>query len=107
MTATNRRSYKRYSLSKKLKEENRSNDYLEMMLTNLTIEEVIGLKLESTFKSLGIDLYGFPLYHAIPSIAKDALVKFVLSYTGSRTETRRILGISIQKLKSIIDKGNF
>lgn len=102
-----KKSYKRYSLSKKLREENKSNDYLELMLTNLTIEELIGLKLECTFRSIGSDLYGLPLFHTIPSMAKDGLVRFLLSYTGSRTDTKRILGISSKKLKQIIDRGEF
>ena len=37
---------KYYSLSKKLRRENRSNDEFEVMIGQLTLEELIGLKLE-------------------------------------------------------------
>ena len=33
-----------YSLSNKLRQEKRSNDEFEVMISNLTLEEVIGLK---------------------------------------------------------------
>jgi len=103
----NKKTYKRFSLSKKLREENKSNDYFELLLSNLTLEELIGLKIECSFRSAKMDLYGFPIFHAITTIAKDAIVKFMLSYTGSRTETRRILGISASKLKKIMDAGDY
>lgn len=102
-----KKSYKRYSLSKKLREENKSNDFFELMLTNLTIEELIGLKLECTFRSLKMDLYGFPIFEQVASMAKEGMVNFILSYTGSRMETRRILGISAKKLKQIMDAGEY
>ena len=35
-----------YSLSKKLRQEKKSNDEFEVMMGNLTLEELIGLKLE-------------------------------------------------------------
>ena len=43
---------KNYSLIKKLRLENRSNDEFEVMLSQLTLEEVIGLKLELASKVL-------------------------------------------------------
>jgi hypothetical protein len=39
-----------YSLCKKLRQEKRSNDEFETMLANLSLEEVIGLKLELATK---------------------------------------------------------
>ena len=40
----------RYSVSKILREKNRSNDFFEIMLGNLTLEEIISLKLEIRIK---------------------------------------------------------
>ena len=41
-----------YSLSKKLRRENKSNDEFEVMISQLTLEELIGLKLELASKVL-------------------------------------------------------
>ena len=51
-----------YSLSKKLRQEKRSNDEFETMLSNLTLEEVIGLKLALSTKPVKNRLYGFTLW---------------------------------------------
>ena len=42
-----------YSISNKLKKENKSHDEFEVMLNNLTLEEIIALKLELAAKSVG------------------------------------------------------
>ena len=44
---------KYYSLSNKLKKESRSHDEFEVMLNNLSLEEIIGLKLELAARSVG------------------------------------------------------
>jgi hypothetical protein len=47
---------KYYSLSKKLRREKKSNDQFEVMLSQLTLEEVIGLnKIDNYFSDLEID----------------------------------------------------
>ena len=52
---------KYYSLSNKLKKESRSHDEFEVMLNNLSLEEIIGLKLELAAKAAGGYLYGIPI----------------------------------------------
>ena len=42
---------KYYSISNKLKKENRSSEEFEIIFNNLSLEEVIGLKLELASKS--------------------------------------------------------
>ncbi len=53
---------KNYSISNKLKKERRSNDEFEIMLSSLTLEEVIALKLELSTKPVSNRLYGIPLW---------------------------------------------
>ena len=57
---------KYYSISNKLRKENKCHDEFEVMLNNLTLEEIIGLKLELAAKSAGGFLYGTPIFSAIP-----------------------------------------
>ena len=95
-----------YSLSNKLKKENKSHDEFEVMLNNLTLEEVIGLKLELAAKSIGGYLYGIPIFSAIPYIVRDAILKYSLSAARSKREAARFLGISLDHFKKLIKKYN-
>jgi len=95
-----------YSLSNKLKKENKSHDEFEVMLNNLTLEEVIGLKLELAAKSIGGYLYGIPIFSAIPYLVRDAILKYALSATRSKKEAARALGINLDHFKKLIKKYN-
>ena len=82
-----------YNLSKKLRQEKKSNDEFETMLANLTLEEVIGLKLELSTKPVNNRLYGFPLWHNLTDIVKDAIFKYAYSATRTQMEAMRFLGL--------------
>jgi len=51
-----------YSISNKLRKENKSNDEFENMLNCLDLEECIGLKLELASKAAGGKLFGLPVW---------------------------------------------
>ena len=91
-----------YSLSKKLRQEKKSNDEFEIMLANLSLEEVIGLKLEVSTKPVNNRLYGFPLWFNLTDIVRDAIFKYAYSATRTQMEAMRFLGLrpdKFQKLK--------
>ena len=97
---------KYYSISSKLKKESKSHDEFEIMLNNLTLEEVIGLKLELAAKAVSGCLYGIPIFSAIPYLVRDAILKYALSATRSKKEAARFLGINIDHFKKLIKKYN-
>jgi len=82
-----------YSLIRKLRLEGRISESFELVLANLTLEEVIGLKLELSSQPIGNRLYGLPLWHAVPYIVKDALLKYAYSATRTKGEAMRFLGL--------------
>ena len=82
-----------YSLSKKLRQEKRSNDEFETMLGSLSLEEIIGLKLEISSKPVSNRLYGFPLWFNLTDIVKDAIFKYAYSATRTQMEAMRFLGL--------------
>jgi len=91
-----------YSLSKKLRQEKKSNDEFEIMLANLSLEEVIGLKLEVSTKPVNNRLYGLPLWNNLTEIVRDAIFKYAYSATRTQVEAMRFLGLrpdKFQKLK--------
>ena len=83
-----------YSLIRKLRKEKRSNYQFEIMLNSLTLEEVIGLKLELASKSAGSALYGLPLWHSLKDIVQDAVLKYTFSATRTKGEAMRFLGLT-------------
>ncbi len=90
-----------YSVSKKLRKEFKSNEEFEVMLNNLSLEDIIALKLELSAKLMGGYLYGMPIWKSIKYITEDAILKFALSTTRTRMEAMRFLGlkkISYRKL---------
>ena len=94
-----------YSLSNKLRKERKSSEEFEILLNNLSLEEVIGLKLELASKSsFNGKLYGVPIWYSIPSIVKDAVLKYAMSATRSKRETARFLGLNEFSMKRIINK---
>ena len=95
-----------YSISKKLRKENKSTEEFELMLNNLSLEDIIALKLELATKPFGGKCYGIPIWHSTREIVQDAMLKMALSTTRSKREAARFLGLIPQDLRKLIKKYN-
>jgi len=93
VSADRRATTKYYSVSKVLRKENRSNDNLEIMLSNLSLEEIIALKLEISSRSVGNRLYGLPIWNNMTHIIKESVLKYAVSATRTKGEAMRFLGL--------------
>ena len=94
-----------YSISNKLRKDGKSSEEFEIIFNNLSLEEVVGLKLELASKSaFKGKLYGLPLWSSIPTIVKDAILKYAMSATRSKREAARFLGLNELVLKNLIRK---
>ena len=93
-----------YSISKKLKKENKTTIEFEIMLNNLSLEEVIGLKLELASRVAGSKLYGFNIWQTLPEIIKDAVLKYAMSATRTKAESMRFLGLNVNMYKKLLKK---
>ena len=76
------------------------------MLSALTMEEIIGLKLECSSRLAGGKLYGFNLWSNTVDIVKEALYNAVISITNTNKEAARVLGINEQTFKGLKRKYN-
>lgn len=94
------------SFSSKLRNESKSNEAFEIMLSALTLEEVIGLKLECSSRLTNGKLYGFNLWSNMVDITKEALYNAIISLARTNKEACRILGINEQTFKSLKRKYN-
>ena len=93
---------KNHSLSKKLKQDKKITEEFEVMMNNLSLEELIGLKLELAAKAAGGVLYGIPIWSAMPNITKDAILKYAYSATQSKMEAARFLGINKVRFNKLL-----
>jgi hypothetical protein len=105
----NKGKNKHHSLINKLKKENKIDDKFQSTLSSLTLEEVIGLKLEQSSKILNGRQFGLPLWRTLDFIVKEAVMKWVISASRTDIEAARYLGLdtrdfySFRKMFNIVD----
>jgi hypothetical protein len=92
------------STLKKLRKEGKITEQFEVQLANLSLEEVIAIKLELSSKTLGSPLFGLPLWQSLTNIVQDAVLKFAISTTQTSSEAARFLGIDQKNLSPLIKK---
>ena len=73
----------------------------DLMISTLTMEELIGLKLECSSRLTRGRLYGFNLWHNTVDIIKEALYNATISITRTNKEATRVLGINEQTFKAL------
>ena len=76
----------------------------EVKLNNLSLEELIALKLELSSNEVGGALYGLPLWQSLPDIVRDGLLRYALSATRTKGEAMRLLGLTSKDYKKLVEK---
>ena len=104
LTSRRKKSTKNHSISNVLRKQGKSSDQFEVMFNKLSLEEVIGLKLELANRAAGGYLYGLPIWQAIPDLVKDAVLKFASTATKTKGEAARYLGMNIQQFNQLNKK---
>ena len=92
------------SFSHNLRNQGKSSEAFEIMLAALTLEEVIGLKLECASRLTNGKLYGLNLWSNAVSLVKEALFNSVISIASTNKEAARILGVNDETLKVLKKK---
>ena len=87
-----------------MKTQNKITDEFEIMLNQLTLEEIIGLKLELASKAIGGKLYGLPVIRSMPKIAQEASLMYAISAASSKMEAARFLGIDKKNFNKLVKK---
>jgi len=103
---TKNRTCKDYSILNVLRSQKKSNEYFETMLANIDLEDIIALKLELAYRSVGVALYGAPLWRNLNHIIKEALLKYVVSISKSKGEAARYVGVDSIKFLFLLKKYN-
>ena len=93
-----------YSFRNKLKKEKKLNDSFEIILNSLTLEEIIGLKLELSSCYINNRLYNIPIYYNLLYIVKEACLKYALSACRTKGEAARMLGLTEANFQTELKK---
>lgn len=91
---------KNKSIAFKLRQEGKSNLQFEHQVNNLTIEELLTLKLELSAKYVfGGKFYLFSLWDSLEDILRDTLFKFAETISENENQARMLLGMRYKKYK--------
>lgn len=91
-----------YSVSKKLKKEKKINEEFETILSSLTLEEIIALRLELSTRLTAHRLYGLPIWYNITDIVRNAVLLFAYSATRTKREAATFIGVDYANFKKYI-----
>ena len=88
------------SIINKLTHEGVVNNGLLVLINNLTLEDLIALKLELSCAHVNNRLYGLDIWHNACYIVREALLKFAISATYSKKDAARFLGLNYLEFKN-------
>tara|TARA_R110000824_G_scaffold76640_2_gene194087 strand:- start:3605 stop:3946 length:342 start_codon:yes stop_codon:yes gene_type:complete len=77
------------------------NDQLLVLISNLTLEDLIALKFELSCNNINNRLYGFDIWRKSNHIVKEAILKFAISTTKSKRDAARFLGLNIKEFQKL------
>lgn len=90
-----------FSTRSKLRREGRINNNFENILSSLSLEEIITLKLELSTPIVKGKLYGTNIYYTLPAICRDAVIKWALNTAPGKKVAADFLGIDYRSFKKL------
>jgi len=95
-----------YSISNKLKSHGKIDEKFEIMLSSLTLEEIIALRLELAAKTVNYKLYGTNIWKNLPDIVRDGVLKYTYIAGRTKTEMASFLGVDKSRLRKLLNQYN-
>ena len=96
--------YKSYSTINKFKSEGKITAESLNIINNISLEDLIAIKLELTTRYLCGKLFGIPIWRTARLAVTDALLKTALSISRTKREGARFLGIDYMDFNRLIKK---
>ena len=95
---------KHKSIINKLKDNKLVSDDLLVLVNNLSLEDIIALKLELSSKVIKNRMYGFDVWRNSKYIVQEAILKFSISATESKKDAARFLGLDYLSFVKLVKK---
>ena len=97
---------KSYSIIRKLRKEGKLPEEMEIFVANLSLEDLIGLKLEISSRPVSGKLFGIPIWKSIPFIVRDAVLKTAISVCRTKVDAANLIGMDVDKMDNLLKKYN-
>lgn len=98
--------HKDYSITNKLRKEGKITKEFEVILSSLTLEDVIAVRMELATRTVSSRLYNLPIWRNLHNIVQEAVLKYALSATRSTKEAAFFIGESLETLSRAKSKYN-
>ena len=92
------------SIITKLRDQSKLDDSLLVLISNLTLEDLIAIKLELSCDLINNRLYGFDIWRNSNKIVQEAILKFAISTTKSKKDAARFLDLTYLEFKKLLRK---
>tara|TARA_R110000824_G_scaffold197409_16_gene380906 strand:- start:15054 stop:15440 length:387 start_codon:yes stop_codon:yes gene_type:complete len=96
--------YEKYSIINKFKSEGKITNNTLNNINNISLENLIAIKLELATRYTCGKFYGMPLWRITRHAVTDALLKTGLSIARSKKEAARFLGVDYMDFNRYIKK---
>ena len=94
------------SIINKLTHEGVVSQDLLVLINNLTLEDLIAIKLELSCTLVKNKLYGIDFWSNSCYIIREALLKFAISVSRSKKDAARFLGLDLREFNTQYKKYN-
>ena len=94
------------SIVNKLTHEGVVSQDLLVLINNLTLEDLIAIKLELSCALVRNKLYGIDFWSNSCYIIREALLKFAISVSRSKKDAARFLGLDLREFNTQYKKYN-
>tara|TARA_Y100001938_G_scaffold62733_1_gene87309 strand:- start:381 stop:713 length:333 start_codon:yes stop_codon:yes gene_type:complete len=94
------------SIVNKLTHEGVVSQDLLVLINNLTLEDLIAIKLELSCALVRNKLYGIDFWSNSCYIIREALLKFAISVSKSKKDAARFLGLDLREFNTQYKKYN-
>ena len=102
----NKRTFEKskYSVISKFKSDGKLTDLDLNNINNISLEDLIAIKLELSTRYLCGKYYGMPLWRVTKLTVVDAMLKTALSISRTKKEAARFLGIDYNDFNKMLKK---
>lgn len=90
----------------KLEEEGLLNDQLILLISGISLEDLIALKLEIACNEVSERLHGFDIWRNLKPIVQESVLKFAVSTRRTKKDAARFLGLNYLDFKKLLSKYN-
>lgn len=92
------------SIIKQLMDEQKLSEEFLVMMNNLTLEQLIAVKLETSVDNFKGKMYGIPIFRGMTWAVEEACLRYAFSACKTKNEIAMFLGIARYRLKYLEEK---